>query len=228
MKVRTYRFGAPAILILSFLIFLLSSDKICFLLSGKQQDLLFDYNLLLPVILDAAAVILIISCFKRYDYSTFSKKGLSVALTAVAVLVVLPAFCLFGRTEITPDSVVRHRIFRSPVSYSVSDCEGVTVNFYMDQHYKYRSGLSDPYLALDYEITFSDGYTVFLSAESDKTWWSVTEKLNDNLEKAGVKKTVYAADRKQFTDSDWFEYGLDSGLVGNEEKIDKLCRETPI
>lgn len=227
MKVRAYRCGAPVVLILSFLTFLFSADKICFLLSGKQQDILFDYSLLLPAVLDTAAVVFIITCFKRYDYSTFSKKGLSVALTAVAVLIVLPIFCIFGRTEITSDSVVRHRVFRSPVTYSVSDAEKVTVNFHMDQHYKYRSGLGDPYLALDYEITFSDGYTVFLCAEPDKTWWSVAEKLNDNIEKAEVEKTVYAADRKQFSDSDWFEYGLDSGLVGNEEKIDKLCRETP-
>lgn len=227
MKVRIYRFGASAILIFSFFAFLLSADKICFLLSGKQQNILFDYSLLLPLVLDTVAVIFIMTCFKRYDYSTFSKKGLSVALTVVAVLVVLPVFCIIGRTEITPDSVVRHRIFRSPVTYSVSDTEKVTVYFRMDQHYRYRSGLSDPYLALDYELTFSDGYTVFLSAESDKTWWKVAEKLNDNIEKAGVEKTVYAADRKQYTDSEWFEYGLEEGLVGNEEIIDKLCRQTP-
>lgn len=227
MKVRTYRFGASATLILSFFAFLFSADKICFLLSGKQREILFDYSLLVPLVLDTAAVIFIMTCFKRYDYSTFSKKGLSAALTAVAVLVVLPVFCVFGRTEITPASVVRHRIFRSPVTYSVSDTEKVTVYFRLDQDLGYRTGLSDPYLALDYELTFSDGYTVFLSAEPDKTWWKVTEKLNDNIEKAGVEKTVYAADRKQYTDSEWFEYGLDEGLVGNEEIIDKLCRQTP-
>ncbi len=227
MKVRTYRFGASALLILSFFAFLFSADKICFLLSGKQQEILFQYSLLLPLVLDIAAVLFIMICFKRYDYSTFSKKGLSVALTAVAVLVVLPVFSIFGRTEITPASVVRHRIFQSPVTYSVSDTEKVTVYFRLDQHYRYRSGLSDPYLALDYEMTFSDGYTVILSAEADETWWTVTEKLNDNIEKSAANKTVYAADRNQFTDSEWFEYGLDRGIAGNKEAVDKLCRETP-
>lgn len=227
MKVRTFRFGAPAILILSFLAFLFSSDRICYLLSGKQQEILFDYNLLVPLVLDFFAVILIVTCFKRYDYSTFSKKGLSVALTAVAVLVVLPAFCIFARTEITPDLVVRHRFFANPVTYDVSECEKVTVYFRMQQHHTYRSVRSDPYLELDYEMTFPDGYSVFLSAEADGTWWTVAEKLNDNIEKAGVEKTVYAADRTQFTDREWFEYGLDSGLVGNEDRIDKLCRPTP-
>lgn len=227
MKVRTYRFGAPVILILSFLMFLSSADKLCFLLSGKQQEILFDYSLLVPLLADTAAVILILTGLKRYDYSTFSKKGLSAALTAVSVLAVLPIFCIFGRTEITPDSVVRHRCFASPVTYNVSDCEKVTVNFYMDQHYPYRSPLSDPYLALDYELTFPDGYMVFLRAQANGVWWTVAEKMNDSIEKAGVEKTVYAADRKQFTDRQWFEYGLDSGLVGNEEVLDKLCRQTP-
>ena len=50
MKVRIYRFGASAILIFSFFAFLLSADKICFLLSGKQQNILFDYSLLLPLV----------------------------------------------------------------------------------------------------------------------------------------------------------------------------------
>ena len=227
MKVRIYRFGASALLILSFFTFLFSADKICFLLSGKQQEILFQYSLLLPLVLDIAAVLFIMICFKRYDYSTFSKKGFSVALTSVAVLVVLPIFCIFCQTEITPDSVVRHRIFRSPVTYSVSDTEKVTVYFRLDQDLGYRTGFSDPYLALDYEMTFPDDYTVILFAEADETWWTVTEKLNDNIEKAGVDKTVYAADRNQFSDEKWFEYGLENGMVGNEDVIDKLCRETP-
>lgn len=227
MKVRAYRFTASTVLVLSFFGLMFSADKICFLLAGKQQEILFDYSFYLPLVLDTAAVIFILFFFKRYDYSRFSKKGLAIALTAVVILAVLPLCCLAGRTEITPDSVVRHRIFRSPVTYDVSDCENVTVYFRINQPYRYRSGLGDPYLALDYEMTFSDGYTVSLSAEADETWWTVTEKLNDKIEKSGIKKTVYAADRTLFTDEQWWDYGLENGMVGKEDIIDRLCREAP-
>lgn len=228
MKIRTFRLTATVLLVVSNVICIWYSDELCRILFGKGQDVLFDYGdsfLFVSPILAAAAILFMLIKLKKYDYSVLPKKGLAVASAALAVLLLLPLPLLAGRTEITDDSVVRHNLLGQSTVYNVSDCENVTVYFRMEQPLG-RHRLGDPYLALDYELYFPDGYAVDLFAADDDTWWSIVEKINGNIEKAGVEKTVYAADRTLFTEQEWREYAIRDGMVGREEIVDRLCRET--
>lgn len=229
MKIRTFRLTATVLLVVSNGLLLWYSDELCRFLFGKGQEVLFDYGesfLLVSPILAAAVILFMLIKLKKYDYSVLPKKGLAVASAVLAVLMLLPLPSLAGRTEITGDSVIRHNLLGQSTVYNVSDCENVTVYFRMEQSLG-RHGLGDPYLSLDYELYFPDGYAVDLFAADDDTWWSVVEKINGNIEKAGVEKTVYAADRTQFTDQEWREYAIRDGMVGREEILDSLCRKTP-
>ena len=228
MKIRTFRLTATVLLIVSNVLVIWYSDALCRFLFGNGQEVLFDYRdslLIVSPILAAAAIAFMFIKLKKYDYSVLPKKGLAVASSVLAVLMLLPLPLLAGRTEITGNSVIRHNLFGQSTVYNVSDCENVTVYFRMEQFLSARRGLGDPYLELDYTLFFPDGYSIGLSACDDDTWWSVVEKINGNIEKAGVGKTVYAADRTQFTSWEWIESGIRNGMVGREEIIDALCRK---
>ncbi|MGN1194346.1 MAG: hypothetical protein ACI4SB_02580 [Acutalibacteraceae bacterium] len=229
MKIRTFRLTATVLLVVSNVLFIWYSDELCRFLFGTGKEVLFDYGntvLIVSPILAAAAIMFMFLKLKKYDYSVLPKKGLAIASAVLAVLMLFPLPLFVGRTEITSDSVVRHNFLGQSTVYNVSDCENVTVYFRMEQ-YLHRSGLGNPYLSLDYELYFPDGYAVTLFATDDDTWWSVIDGINTNIEKAGVEKTVYAADRTQFTDREWREYGIRNGMLGHEEIVDKLCRKTP-
>lgn len=193
MKIRTFRWILATVGVFHLYYILEVEDKILSALFSTGESVVYDVPSWGGYIQLAVFPFILISwvILKPHIYLNMSKKAYMLFVPGLIVMLVLPFFSYFSRTEVTAAAITEHNFLGQVTEiHRIEDANSAEASMSIYVSGGMRS-LPKLYTNFEYSLTFDDDfeYTLSLVEENDE-WWDVVTEIDKTVQLKGIVKNI--------------------------------------